>query len=260
MYDLEGINKVTSETQRSMELSESAKDYFNEVIPTAEEWNSMSESEKAETQGLIVSRMQEICDLTGVREADVAKHIPQYVFSINSSLEHKELMFCDEEEYSNRSEWAVQEFYENDKYRDIPYAEADIRLRAAYMEDFYDKFSEFSGYNSKLVFENKPYGNWGAYNPENNTISVNEKLLYYEDPEELMKTILHESRHAYQQYAVDYPDKVTVPEETIDLWRENMDNYISPELDYEEYVNQPIEVDANSYAEDIFNKGYSNVA
>ena len=72
MYDLEGINKVASGTQRYMELSESAKDYFNEVIPTAEEWSSMSESEKIETWNLIESRMQEVCDLSGVREADVA--------------------------------------------------------------------------------------------------------------------------------------------------------------------------------------------
>lgn len=220
----------------------------------------MSDSERNEACELIIVRMQEVCNLSGLREADVAKHIPQYVFDNTISLEHKELMFCDEEEYSNRSEWAVQEFYETDKFRDVPYAEADINLRAAYMEDFYDKFSEFSGYNSKLVFENKPYANWGAYNPETNTISLNEKLLYYEDPERLMKTILHESRHAYQQYAVDHPDRVTVPEGTIDLWRENMDNYIPPELDFEEYVNQPIEVDADSYAENTFGKGYSNVA
>ena len=31
MYDLEGIGKATSETQRNLELSESSRDYFNEV-------------------------------------------------------------------------------------------------------------------------------------------------------------------------------------------------------------------------------------
>ena len=67
MCDLEGINKVASDTQRNVELSESAKDYFTEVIPTAKEWSSMSESEKTETRNLIESRMQEVCDLSGVR-------------------------------------------------------------------------------------------------------------------------------------------------------------------------------------------------
>ena len=72
MYDLEGISKATSETQRNMELSESSRDYFNEVIPTQEEWMNLSETEKSESWQLIESRMKEICDLTGTREADVA--------------------------------------------------------------------------------------------------------------------------------------------------------------------------------------------
>lgn len=254
MYDLEGINKVASETQRSLELSESAKDYFNEVIPTAEEWNLMSDSEKSDAWQLVESRMQEVCELTGVREADVAKHIPQYIFG---KIEYKELPFCDEQEYINRCEWAVQEFLEREEYRDIPYFDADSKLRAAYIEDFYDKFSEFSGYNSKLVFQDTGHKNMGAYNPENNTITLNSRLLRIDNPEELMKTVLHESRHAYQQYAVDYPDRVTVSEGTIEEWKENMANYIPPGLDFEGYVNQPIEVDAECFANNAFNKGYS---
>lgn len=254
MYDLEGIGKATSETQRNLELSESSRDYFNEVIPTQEEWMNLSETEKSESWQLIESRMKEICDLTGTREADVAKHIPQYIFG---EVECTELPFCDEEEYFTRSEWAVKEFLEREEYRDIPYFDADSKLRAAYIEDFYDKFSEFSGYNSKLVFKDTGPKNMGAYNSENNTITLNSRLLKIDNPEELMKTVLHESRHAYQQYAVDYPDRVTVSEGTIEEWKENMANYIPPGLDFEGYVNQPIEVDAEYFANSTFNKGYS---
>lgn len=254
MYDLEGINKVASETQRSLELSESAKDYFNEVIPTTEEWNQMSDSEKSEAWQLVESRMQEVCELTGVREADVAKHIPQYIFR---EVECAELPFCDEEEYFTRSEWAVKDFWERDPYRDIPYSDADIYLREAYMEDFYESYSEFSGNNPELTFKDMESNKMGAYNPENNTITLNSKLLRAENPEELMSTILHESRHAYQQYAVDHPDRVSVSEETIAEWKENMEYYIRPEWDFEAYVNQPIEADADKFAENAIQAGYS---
>ena len=254
MYDLEGINKVASDTQRSMELSESAKDYFNEVIPTAEEWNSMSESEKTETWNLIESRMQEVCDLSGVLEADVAKHIPQYIFG---EVEYVELPFCDEEEYFTRGEWAVKEFWERDPYRDISYSDADVNLRQYMIEDFYDSFSEFSGNNPQLTFKDMESNEMGAYNPENNTITLNSKLLRMDNPDELMSTILHESRHAHQQYAVDHPDKVSVSEETIAEWKENMDYYIRPEWDFEAYINQPIENDADKFAENVIQGGYS---
>ena len=46
MFDLEGVNNITSDIQRSRELSESARDYFNEIIPTVEEWRQMSALEK----------------------------------------------------------------------------------------------------------------------------------------------------------------------------------------------------------------------
>ena len=254
MYNLEGINKLASDTQRNIELSESIKDYFNEVIPKAEDWNRMSESEKRETWQLIDSRKQEICDLANVCEADVAKQIPHYIYN---EVEHCEFPFCDEEEYFTRSEWAVKEFHENEAYRDISYSEADIKLRAAYMEDFYDKFSEFSGNKPSMSFREMQTGNMGAYNPETNTITLNSRLLETDNPNELMNTILHESRHAYQYYAIEHPDKVTVCEETIAEWKDNFEYYIRPEWDFEAYVSQPVEADANDFANKVMSGGYS---
>lgn len=257
MYDLEGINKLVSETQRNIELSDSVRDYFNEIIPKAEDWNAMSESEKRDTWQIIESRMYEISDLANVCEADVAKLLPYY---INKELEHCELPFCDEEEYFTRSEWAVKEFYKNETYRDIPYSDANVKLRAAYMEDFYDSFSEFSGNKPSMSFREMQVGNMGAYNPETNTITLNSRLLETENPNELMNTILHESRHAYQYYAIEYPDKVTVSEETIAEWKDNFEYYIRPEWDFEAYVSQPVEADANDFANKVMSGGYSYLA
>ena len=245
MYDLEGINKAASETQRNMELSESAKDYFNEVIPTAEEWNIMSESEKGDTWNLIESRMLEICDFSGVREADVAKLIPNYIYS---KIELCEFPFCSDAEFFEKSKITVRNFWEKDKYRDIPYADADFKLRATYMKEFYNSFSELTGARPNLSFCKMGPRNMGAYNPVNNTITLNRDLLKKENPDKLMSTILHEARHAYQHYSVEHPDRVSVNAETIAEWKENFDYYIRPEYDFNAYVNQPVEVDADCFA------------
>lgn len=246
MFDLEGINKVASETQRSMELSESAKDYFNEVVPTAEEWSQMCESEKNDSWQLIESRMQEICDMIGVREGDVAKHIPDYIYN---EVEHCELPFCSDTEFFEKGKFAVRDFWEKDELRDIPYADVDIKLRATYIKEFYDSFSELTGSRPYLSFCKMGPRSMGAYNPENNTITLNRDLLEKESPEKLMSTILHEARHAYQHYAIEHPDWVNVSAETIAEWKENFDYYIRPEYDFNAYVNQPVEVDADCFAD-----------
>ena len=251
MYDLEGINSTTSDIRLNIELSEFTKDYLKEVIPSASEWIQMTDFKKNDTWQLIKSRIEEVCDLADVR--DVIKYIPPYIYS---EIKHTEFPYCDEEEYSTRCIWAVKEFWDNDKYRVTSYIDANLDLRARYMEDFYDVFSEFTGYKSKLVFRELDSMNMGSYNPEDNTITLNSRLLWKDNPEELMRTVLHESRHVYQQYAVDHPDKVSVSEEIIRVWKENITYYIRPEWDFEAYVNQSIETDAESFAENVISNGY----
>lgn len=63
----------------------------------------------------------------------------------------------------------------------------------------------------------------------------------------LMGTITHELRHAYQHQAVDNPENFVVTEETIDVWETNFDNYISPSTDFDLYQEQPVEVDAREF-------------
>lgn len=263
MYDLEGINGAASDSPRNKELSEVGRDYFKEVIPTETDWNGMSEAEKANAWNLIESRMQEVGDMTGVCEAEIAKHIPQYIFEETLAFEESpkaEFPYCDLEELASRSEFAVSDFWGSDPYRDIPYADADVNLREDYMEDFYDNYSEFTGCNARLVFEKLPIGECGSYNDRTNVITLNSRLLENSNPEEAMKTILHESRHAFQHYAIEHPDRVSVDMDTISVWKENDEYYIRPEWDFEAYVNQPLEVDAEEFAQKSYNVGVSYIS
>lgn len=69
--------------------------------------------------------------------------------------------------------------------------------------------------------------------------------------DEVLNTTIHEGRHAYQDWSVMSADASDMPEE-VAAWKENNDFYFDPELyGYEIYASQPVEVDANRYANQV---------
>lgn len=67
--------------------------------------------------------------------------------------------------------------------------------------------------------------------------------LHHNDEEYI--SIVHELRHYYQECEIE--DRHFESEETIKLWEHNMNNYVSSNDDHVEYINQPIELDANAF-------------
>lgn len=88
----------------------------------------------------------------------------------------------------------------------------------------------------------------GGYNPLTNIISINR--LYCDNPIELVDTLTHELRHAYQNERA----------EILETWQDaiykfNFDNYITPiplpkggYLCFMDYYNQYVEVEARAFA------------
>lgn len=94
-------------------------------------------------------------------------------------------------------------------------------------------------------FESNEYG---FYDVKNNTIFLNEK--YLDDAPELVDTIAHETRHAYQHMRADIQE--TWEDQ---LYNTNFENYIScvplpggGSLFYTDYRDQYVEVDARAFA------------
>lgn len=167
--------------------------------------------------------------------------------------------FCDEQVLEESTTSAVKDFIEADEYRQPTYEEASINERAQYLKEFHDNFNELTGYSNNLHFrDGMDPENLGAFNPETKQIDLNEDLLLKDDPREVMETIMHESRHAYQDFAINYPEQVSVDKETIDMWEYNFKYYIRPEFDFEAYVNQPVEADANDFSERMYSDGLCN--
>lgn len=95
----------------------------------------------------------------------------------------------------------------------------------------------------------------GSYNDETNEIFVNTKYLDGSPVEECIDTICHEVRHSLQFQivsSVDWDNPIFQSSYFDELrsWSQNQENYKSAWLyGFEEYENQPLEVDARDYAE-----------
>lgn len=84
--------------------------------------------------------------------------------------------------------------------------------------------------------------------PYYNVVSINTYVMEGNNSYKIMKTLIHEMRHAYQHAAVENPENFNVSEETINQWRDNFDHYIDGNDDFDAYQAQAIEYDANSFA------------
>lgn len=96
----------------------------------------------------------------------------------------------------------------------------------------------------------------GAYYPDTNVLKINKSLL--QDPGELVDTIAHEIRHAYQ-----YQRALKAETKQDYLYRFNFEHYVSPtRMDdgsyvlFSEYQDQLVEAEARAFA-DIFRKEVS---
>ena len=93
--------------------------------------------------------------------------------------------------------------------------------------------------------------NIGSYRHSDRVVRINEYNFTRRgyDSYELMTTIVHELRHAYQHNAVDHPDRYRVSQETIDSWKHSFDTYQEEQAKgYEHYRRIVVEVDARNFA------------
>lgn len=104
-------------------------------------------------------------------------------------------------------------------------------------------------------------GNWGGYNQMDKTITINSAYVdTAQSPEifkEILDTLIHEGRHAYQDYNMNERE-VHPRRSEIDSWRENeILGYFggdASELGVRLYRFQPQETDARQFAKDVIEK------
>lgn len=148
----------------------------------------------------------------------------------------------------------VSKFFNEGKDHD--FAEKGLEGRCEIAYQFYDGIKQEMDIDAKLSFDpTMARKELGCYNPANNTIRLNANYLETPDCKDLMNTLLHESRHAFQHRCVKHPESCDVSPKVIEVWKDNQKHYIRPEDDFVAYENQPIERDANDFADSVMKDG-----
>jgi hypothetical protein len=98
---------------------------------------------------------------------------------------------------------------------------------------------------------------FGEFSEETGIIKINRRLVAGNNNIQSLQTLLHESRHAYQWHFLQPVRRgfgwLSEADWTLaQEWSDNFDDYKTAEQNsFQEYSNQPIEVDARSFAETV---------
>lgn len=145
---------------------------------------------------------------------------------------------------------------QDEKYSPENWDNSSIEERKKILQDYMNEVIKIYGLkdvNPNIVWDsNATYTEnkitWGSYNDSSRKVKLNVNALTDSvgnwDSYNLLATVSHELRHAYQHEAMRHPTRYMVSKETLDKWRQR---YISPSENYDAYRAQPVEVDAREF-------------
>ena len=185
-----------------------------------------------------------------------------YINSFSRLIETLELIsrYWDDEEKLNEAihdrymSYSAQDLLKKTAYSEETWNKASLEERKEMLVSFLAELNALMGINvAYCEFSHLKESTRGQYSNKKNIVRIN---LDYIDPAKensdsykIMRTMIHEMRHAYQKAVVDHPDQYKVSAETRQQWADNFNDYKDPYKDgYDAYVEQPIEYDAKSFA------------
>lgn len=250
---LKGINAILLEEAAKMESLEKA---LRHII------TNYSDSEK---QNLNFPCSEELISANtrehGVVDEDTRNFFQRFwdwvkkIFNWNEKPEEKPLEITrqQEKEHDLYMQNRIFALLDTQAYNKTTWNKASIEQRKDILTKYLADLSAIYGVTvlSSINFYLGPSSERGSYAHSQKLVSINENYLTRTDSYQIMQTVVHEMRHAYQHAAVDDPDSYEVSMETIEQWKNNFSNYISTrdgKTSYSEYVSQPVEYDAKNFA------------
>ena len=257
--NMEGLRDL-GDSEGTRELQSNEAEYLSELQMPSDKWNELSGAEQTEHLNMIVARMEELNLPDGMNRQDIMKDLfapeiaeaylqieaPQDFMQIEQVSDT--LGTCEEVKMSNWGKLELSEKVEvlNDLEARIAAIEhrPPCPIRAIPMKD----------------------NEWGGYSPSNKDITINTKHLELSGSDkmiyrEILDTLVHEGRHAYQEYNVNECE-IHPRHSEVESWREIIGS--NPRWEYvgdtsgkhglRLYEQQSIEIDARNFAADVLDK------
>ncbi len=269
MDSLENIEKEYEQTEytEAEGLNPLQIDYLRELKIAPEVWESMDLQAQDEHLGLVMHRFQE---LKLPRHFNLKQWIDKiFGFKVKESYERieapqdhiqieqisKALSDCKELRFEN---WCNLEFSERmDVLNSLEARIAEIEHRPACPVNYNASMGGIQIYGDNV------YGHLGGYSQDTKDITLNANMVESNDPTaylEVIDTIVHEGRHAYQDYNI-HVCEIHPRHSEVASWAETMGDGkwrywgdCSTELGQRLYEQQSVEIDARNFAADIKEK------
>lgn len=246
--DIEGISSAVSITDNGRNIySASELSYVNECV-------------EAQNPSALVARIDEISPFQPPKGVDYDAEMAELIDPVKDSIESKYL------EAPSDIEQAMQigDFLSDvEDLRHENWCKLDVYERRELLQGIENKVAEIEHREPCLLkFSQMEERNYGAFSPTSKDITLNS--IYVEsndfcDYVEIIDTLIHEGRHAYQDYNVEIREVHRNGDETL-AWSYNIDHYISPDWDFQAYSEQPIEQDADNFAKNVVDQYLNNAA
>lgn len=246
------------QTEESQCLNENQLAYLSELSVSSTEWTEMSNVQKDLHLDILQDRLDEL----GIKDVEMLG---------NTNLLSPEML----EELNIRLE-APNDMIQIEQVSDVLANCEDIRFENWQSLELNEKVEVLNQLETQIAhIEHRPAcpilakemesGIWGGYNPHTKCITINSNYIEQSGGashiyEEILDTLVHEGRHAYQDYNVNVCE-VHPRHSEVESWSETMGggkweywNDCSSYLGQRLYEQQSVEIDARNFAADVLAK------
>ena len=252
------LKEGSEQTDELTRLSDSQQAYLKEVNVPSEDWAKMTDEQKSDHLDIVQARIEElkVDNLEKVSSTNLLS--PEMIEDLKRRLE------------------APNDMVQIEQVSDVLANCEEIRFENWQHLERSEKVDVLNQLETKIAsIEHRPPcpikdvklkpGLWGGYNPVTKTIDINRDYIdksgkdYY-FYSEIVDTLVHEGRHAYQDYNVN--ERIVHPRHSeVESWSDTMAGGkwgywgdCSSELGQRLYEQQSVEIDARNFAADVISR------
>ena len=243
--DIEGLNLSLEENKHK--LSSAHLDYVQEVLPFQD-------------KDILIDRIDEICDSIPPKAIDSNKEISELIASYKEEINP---IYLEAPQDAVQIEQISETMTRMEDLEFSEWKELSFNERVDVLQRVENEVSRIAHRPAcPIQTENLGKGYFGYYAPESKTITINSNYIQsneISDYKEVLDTIIHEGRHAYQYYNLTGRE-VHPRQGDLSNWKANEFEYGYQDVafyGFKAYEMQPLETDARSFAENVLNN-YNN--